>query len=88
MLENNKSLMILVFAEIAGRRFTQTFLLASQGLKKYYIQHDVFMFCDLVFRPHGEELKSIISNENTAPEPEPVLPRHVVEKVIYFRGIP
>ena len=82
-IENNKNIMILVFGEISGRRFTQTFLLASQGLKKYYIQNDAFMFCDLVFLPSKEDSKSTTPTISPSPTLQPAVAQVTVEKVLF-----
>ena len=90
MLEHNKAgIIIHVFGEFGGRRFTQTFLLASQGLKKYYIHHDTFMFCDLAFISPKDEALSVpivasplatIQSVNTS-TPSAVPAQVTVEKV-------
>ena len=68
-MDNNK-IFILVFGDIAGRRFTQTFILASQGIKKYYILTEIFMYCDVVFLPaadHTNPSVPVVPSKPTIP---------------------
>uniref|UniRef100_A0A6M2DTV1 Putative rasgap sh3 binding protein rasputin n=1 Tax=Xenopsylla cheopis TaxID=163159 RepID=A0A6M2DTV1_XENCH len=53
------------------RRFTQTFVLASQSPKKYYVHNDIFRYQDLVFNDDDVEADSSRSEGDEDVESEP-----------------
>ncbi|XP_063217269.1 ras GTPase-activating protein-binding protein 2 isoform X2 [Bacillus rossius redtenbacheri] len=50
------------------RRFTQTFVLAAQSPKKYYVHNDIFRYQDIIFS--DEEMESSRSEAEEEQEPE------------------
>lgn len=52
---SNKGIVLQVCGEVSTRRFFQTFILAQQSAKKFYVQNDIFQFVDVAFHCESQD---------------------------------
>uniref|UniRef100_A0A158P5S8 G3BP-like protein n=1 Tax=Angiostrongylus cantonensis TaxID=6313 RepID=A0A158P5S8_ANGCA len=70
---SNKGIVLQVCGEVSTRRFFQTFILAQQSAKKFYVQNDIFQFVDVAFHCESQDSPAPpASSESAVAESPPV----------------